>query len=235
MGLSVVVFIQLVITLLPYRFHEAANQLFCLHQQTRRVLVEVLLARNLGFQLSVLLHRPPSHLIQNRKPANRKDLARCGQHRLLPLLHVGLSSARWLRSKPRKLEATKRHPVGHPELRSPWPTYFVTYPASLSCDSPPALLDKLVPRRSSSNPFLARWGEARGAPGSTARHRPEGPCPGGSRPPGQKRAGSAARARCTALSYGPGPAKNKKQGSFWCSQVAEVKVKGGLKRLHGLI
>ena len=47
MGLSVVVLIQLVITLLPYRFHEAANQFFCLHQQTRRVLVEVQLARNL--------------------------------------------------------------------------------------------------------------------------------------------------------------------------------------------
>jgi hypothetical protein len=112
-GLSVVILIQLVITLLPYRFHEAANQFFSLQQQTWRVLVEVLLARNLGFQLSVLLHRPPSHLIQNRKPVNRKDLARCGKHRLWPLLHVGLSSARWLRSKPPELEATTRHPVGH--------------------------------------------------------------------------------------------------------------------------
>jgi hypothetical protein len=56
MGISVVVFIQLVITLLPYRFLRAANQFFCLHQQTRGVLVEVQVARNLGFRLSVLLH-----------------------------------------------------------------------------------------------------------------------------------------------------------------------------------
>jgi hypothetical protein len=41
MGLSVVVFIQLVITLLPYQFHEAANQFFCLHQETRDTLREV--------------------------------------------------------------------------------------------------------------------------------------------------------------------------------------------------
>jgi hypothetical protein len=106
------------------------------------------------------------------------------------------SSARWLLSKPPKLEATKRHSVGHPHLRSPWPTpgYFVTHPDSLSCDSPPTLLDKLVPRRSSSNPVLARWGEAGGTPGSTARHRPEAPCPypGGLAPPGEKRAGAAA-------------------------------------------
>jgi hypothetical protein len=34
-GLSVVDLIQLVITLLPYRFHEAANQFFSLQQQTR--------------------------------------------------------------------------------------------------------------------------------------------------------------------------------------------------------
>jgi hypothetical protein len=37
-------------------------------------------------------------------------------------------AARWLLSKPPKLEATKRHPVGHPELRFPWPTHFVAHP-----------------------------------------------------------------------------------------------------------
>jgi hypothetical protein len=42
----------------------------------------------------VLLHQPPSHLIQNRKPFNRQDPARCGQHRLWPPLHVVFSSAR---------------------------------------------------------------------------------------------------------------------------------------------
>jgi hypothetical protein len=57
-GLSVVVFIfiQLVITLLPYRFHTAANQFFCLHQETGDVLGEVEDARNLEFQSPVLLH-----------------------------------------------------------------------------------------------------------------------------------------------------------------------------------
>jgi hypothetical protein len=118
-------------------------------------------------------------------------------------------SARWLRSKPPKLEATERHPVGHPQLRSPWPTHFVTswpiqtaFPATRLQLS--TLLDKLVPRRSSSNPFLARWGEAGDVAGSTSRRRPEGPYPGGPHPRAknfklrkqkQKRVGPAAR--CT--------------------------------------
>jgi hypothetical protein len=131
----------------------------------------------------VLLHRPGSDHSNESPIFASQSLAPGGHRRLLPLLHIGLSSASWwFRSKPPKLEATKRHSVGHPQLRSPWPTYFVAHPDSLSCDSPPALLDKLVPRRSSSNPFLARWGEAGDAAGSTARRRPEGPYPGGSRP-----------------------------------------------------
>jgi hypothetical protein len=101
----------------------------------------------------VLLHQPPSHLIQNRKPFNCKGPAPGGQHRLWPPLHVGLASARWLRSTPPELEATNRHPVGHPththpKLRFPWPTHCVTHSDSLSGDSPgdspPALLGKLI-------------------------------------------------------------------------------------------
>jgi hypothetical protein len=68
----VVVFIQLVITLLPYRFHEAANQFFCLQQQTRRVLVEVQLARKTDGWMSSGLHQPDSHLdnrTENPSPA----------------------------------------------------------------------------------------------------------------------------------------------------------------------
>jgi hypothetical protein len=105
MGLSVVVFVQLVITLLPYRFHEAANQFFCLHQETRDVLVEVDDARKTAGLMSSGLHQPASHLDQNRKPSPCKDLALGGHRRLWPLLHVGLSSARWLLSKPPKLWA----------------------------------------------------------------------------------------------------------------------------------
>jgi hypothetical protein len=112
-GLSVVVLIQLVITLLPYRLHEAANQIFSLQQQTRDALGEVEDARNLGFHLSVPLHRPGSDLDQHRNPRDRKDSAPGGQRRLWSLLHVGFSSATWSLRRPPKLEATKRHPVGH--------------------------------------------------------------------------------------------------------------------------
>ena len=91
--LSVIVLIKPAASGFKNLLHTAANQFFCLHQQTRPVLVEVLPARNLGVHLSVPLHQPPSHLIQNRKPFNRKDPARCGHRRLWPLLHAGLSSA----------------------------------------------------------------------------------------------------------------------------------------------
>jgi hypothetical protein len=88
MGLSVVVFIQLVITLLPYRFHRAANQLFCLHQQTRGALVEVQVARNLEFQSSVLLHQRISPLAtwtrtENPSPAKTSLLGAIGDYGLL--------------------------------------------------------------------------------------------------------------------------------------------------------
>ena len=153
------------------------------------------------------LHRPGSDLDQHRNPRDRKDPAPGGHRRLLPLLHVGLASARWLLSKPRKLEATKRHSVGHPELRPPWPTYFVTHPGSLSCDSPPALLDKLVPRRSSSTPFLARC-QVGGGGVSRRPRKPEalrGTAPRaraptrGARAPGPK----TGRARCTCTALTP--------------------------------
>jgi hypothetical protein len=89
--------------------------------------------------------------------------------------------------------------------RTSWPirTAFPATRLQLS-----SLLDKLVPRRSSSNPFLTRaWGEAGGAPARprkpealrAARHRPEprGPLPlpgGGLAPPA------------------PGPTKQNGQG-----------------------
>jgi hypothetical protein len=113
--------------------HTAANQFFCLQQQTGDTLGEDEDARNLEFQLSVLLHHQPGSDLSNESHiTDSQGLAPGGHRRLLPLLHVGLSSARWLRSKPPELEATKRHPAGHPQLRSPWPTYFVAHPDSLT-------------------------------------------------------------------------------------------------------
>jgi hypothetical protein len=78
---------------------------------------EVQVARSLDIQLSVLLHRPASHLDQNRKPFARKKTSlsvAIGDYGA-PLLHVGRAfiSARWLLSKLPKLEATKWHSVGH--------------------------------------------------------------------------------------------------------------------------
>jgi hypothetical protein len=199
MDLSVIVLVKPAASGCKLSPDGAAIQFFCLQQETRHALLCYEHARNLEFQFSVLLHQPGSDLSPEPIVSCRRRVARCGHRRLWPPLHVGLASARWLRSKPPKLEATKRHPVGLPQLRFPLANDFVTHPDSLSCDSPPALLDKLVPRRSSSNPFLARWGEAGGAPGSTARHRPggPGPMPGarGARAPGPK----TGRARCTAL------------------------------------
>jgi hypothetical protein len=61
---------------------EAANQFFCLHQETRHVLLCYEHARNLDIQSSVLLHQPASHLDQNRKPFPCKDLALWGHRRL---------------------------------------------------------------------------------------------------------------------------------------------------------
>jgi hypothetical protein len=94
--------------------------------------------------------------------------------------------------RPTKLEATKRHPVGHPELRSSWPTYFVAHPGSLSCDSPPALLDKLVPSSQLLKPVFSQVGGDGMRPRKHCEAPPRGPLPGGLAPPGQKRAGSAA-------------------------------------------
>jgi hypothetical protein len=119
-------------------------------------------------------------------------------------------------------QTTPSRPLGHPQpqLRSPWPTHFMAHPDSLSCDSPPTLLDKLAPRRSSpkpQNPFLARWEEVGGAPGSRKHcdappRAPRGPQPAtrnpggwglgdwglglGPRAPGPKT--GRARCRCTA-------------------------------------
>jgi hypothetical protein len=58
MDLSVVVLKQVAASGKVYRPHKAANQFLWLHQQTRRVSVEVPLAPNLDIQLSVLLHQP---------------------------------------------------------------------------------------------------------------------------------------------------------------------------------
>jgi hypothetical protein len=99
--------------------HRAANQFFCLPLQTGDVLGEVEDARNLDIQSSVLLHQPASHIPQGRKPFPCKDLAPGGHRRLWPPLHVGCSSATWSLRRPPKLEATKRHPVGHLQLRFP--------------------------------------------------------------------------------------------------------------------
>jgi hypothetical protein len=96
--------------------HTAANQFFCLPLQTRGVLVEVQVASSVHENRLVLLHRPASHLHQNQKPFHRKDLAPGGHPKLWPPLHVGFLSARWLLCRSHqtpKLEATKRHPVGH--------------------------------------------------------------------------------------------------------------------------
>jgi hypothetical protein len=124
---------------------------------------------------------------ENPSPAKTSLSVAIGDYGLFFTSGFHRLAARWLLSKPPKLEATKRHPVGHPELRFPWPTHFVAHPdtAFPATRLQLSLVDKLVPRRSSSNPFLARWeeagGGASGVPGSTARHRPEGPHPGGSR------------------------------------------------------
>ena len=74
--------------------HTAANQFLCLHQETRDVLVEVEDARNLEFHPAVSLHRPGSDLNNESPIFDSQGLAPGGQHRLWPLLHVGLASAR---------------------------------------------------------------------------------------------------------------------------------------------
>jgi hypothetical protein len=102
-----------------HRLHRAANHFFYLQLQTLPVLVEIPPAQNLGIKPAVLLHQPAIHLGQNIKMFGHDDPALCGHWQLWPLLHVGLASARRLLSKPPKLEATKRHPVGHLKLQHP--------------------------------------------------------------------------------------------------------------------
>jgi hypothetical protein len=113
MGLSVVVYIQLAASGDKIRLHGAANQFQEEQRQTRHVLVAVVHAPKLDIKLSVLLHQPAIHLSQNEKLFCRDSPALCDQRQILPPLHVGLASARWLLPKPPKLAATKRHPVGH--------------------------------------------------------------------------------------------------------------------------
>jgi hypothetical protein len=74
-----------------FSLDDAANQFFSLHQQTRHVLLCYEHARNFGFHLSVPLHQPPSHLIQNRKPFIRKAQR---PHSLWPAQSTASSSRR---------------------------------------------------------------------------------------------------------------------------------------------
>jgi hypothetical protein len=75
-------------------------------QQTLPVLGEIPPARKLDIQLSVLLHRPASHLGQDVKMFGRDELALGGQRQLWPPLHVGFSSARCY-AQVASVEATK--------------------------------------------------------------------------------------------------------------------------------
>jgi hypothetical protein len=75
MDLSVVVLIKPAASGYKNGLHEAATQFSCLQQETRRVLVEVQLASFVHENRPVLLRHPASHLIQNQKPFNCKDLA----------------------------------------------------------------------------------------------------------------------------------------------------------------
>jgi hypothetical protein len=120
------------------------------------------------------------------------------------LLASCIAWARWLLSKPPKLEAAKRHPVGHLKLRFPWPTHCVTarpHLDSLSRDSPPALLDKLQTDAPSQllKPVFSQVGGGGRRPRKPEALRGTAPRtpPGGARAPGpkaknQKRVGPAA-------------------------------------------
>jgi hypothetical protein len=123
MDLSVIVFMQLAASGDGHRLHRAANQFFYLQLQTRHVLLEVVHAVSVPENRTDFLHQPAVLVLlpQNEKPFARKDLAPGGQRQLLPLLHAGFASARRLLSKPPKLEATKRHPVGHLKLQHATP------------------------------------------------------------------------------------------------------------------
>jgi hypothetical protein len=117
MHLSVIDFIKPAASGDKLGLRGATNQIFCLQQQTRCVLVEVLRCNSRETSNSIYLCpciSPLATFPRTENPSPAKTLllvASSDAHGLF--FTSGFHLARWLLSKPPKLEATKRHPVGH--------------------------------------------------------------------------------------------------------------------------